>query len=156
MTAPPAVIVQAGAIPFRPSGRAGWEVLLIRRPHKRKWGIPKGLVERGQTPRSAARCETLEEAGATGQLSRRPVGAYRLRKPGRRLLVQVYLMRVTGTVDDYPEREIRERAWFPIERAAARVSRRTLADLIRTLPRYVRFGPGNRIAFAGDSRPQPD
>ena len=59
-----AVTIQAGAIPFR-QGRGGrLEILLIRRVNKRKWGIPKGMVEHGQSPPDNELGQSQQAGGA--------------------------------------------------------------------------------------------
>lgn len=51
--------VAAGALFFNNEGR----VLLVRPSYKKHWDIPGGYVEPGESPRSAARREILEELG---------------------------------------------------------------------------------------------
>ena len=43
--------------------RADGRVLLIRHLYRKRWGIPGGLLQRGETPADAARREVLEEVG---------------------------------------------------------------------------------------------
>ena len=143
-----AVTIQAGAIPFR-QGRGGrLEILLIRRINKKKWGIPKGMVERGQSPPQAAEAESVEEAGASGELSPQSIGAFTYTKLGCQFLVHVYLLHVTEAHDEYPEHRLRERAWFPIERAASMIRQPEVRDMIRALPsRLKHISP---VSFASD------
>lgn len=51
--------LSAGGVVFRPNGK----VLLLRRADERRWCLPKGGVEKGETPEQAARREIREEAG---------------------------------------------------------------------------------------------
>jgi 8-oxo-dGTP pyrophosphatase MutT (NUDIX family) len=143
-------IVQAGVIPFRPTADGGLEVLLIRRPAKPKWGIPKGMVNSGQSLREAAEQEAIEESGAAGEMSAHPIGTYRYRKRGSRRLVHVFLLRVIQTIDDYPERGIRVRDWFPIDACQSVVRHQGVASLIRAIPRHIRLSPSGRVAFLPD------
>ncbi|MCK6457696.1 MAG: NUDIX domain-containing protein [Phycisphaerae bacterium] len=140
-------ILQAGAIPFRLDQRGEFDVLLIRRASRRKWNIPKGLVEPDQTAADAALAEAYEEAGVAGELSQSPVGAYVYEKYEHRLLVHVYLLRVVDIHDDYPEQVFRRRRWFSQSDAIRSLRRPALRDLIIALPRFVRRGPGGRIAY---------
>lgn len=58
---PPRPLVGAGAVVHR-----GVRVLLVKRknsPNRGKWALPGGLVELGETTRSAAVREVLEETG---------------------------------------------------------------------------------------------
>lgn len=56
----------SGTLLYR-HGDAGLEVLLVHPsgPYNRRspWGIPKGMIDRDETPEAAARRETLEETG---------------------------------------------------------------------------------------------
>lgn len=54
----------AGGAVFRPNGR----VLLLRRADERRWCLPKGGVEDGETPQEAALREIQEESGITGRV----------------------------------------------------------------------------------------
>lgn len=152
MSDPLATIVQAGVIPFRPA-TGGWlEILLIRRPDKTQWGIPKGMIKSGQTLREAAEQEAIEEAGAAGEMSPRPIGTYSYGKRGTSRLVHVFLLRAIQTLEDYPERSIRLRCWFPIDQCAPIVRHAGVATLIRAIPDHIRLSPNGRIAFIPDCR----
>ena len=68
-------------IPFRGTGKK-LEICLIRRKGSKKWGIPKGFVERGDTSKDAALKEAFEEAGLKGRLVGDAVGNYEYQKMG--------------------------------------------------------------------------
>jgi len=145
-----AVTIQAGAIPFR-KGRGGrLEILLIRKINKKKWGIPKGMVERDQSPPEAAEAESIEEAGAIGELSPQSIGAFTYTKLGCQFLVHVYLLHVTDAHDEYPEHRFRERAWFPVERAVSMIRHPKVRDMIRSLPTNLARGSTGALTFGGD------
>jgi len=145
-----AVTIQAGAIPFR-QGRGGrLEILLIRRVNKRKWGIPKGMVEHGQSPPEAAQAESVEEAGALGELSSQSIGAFTYSKLGCRFLVHVYLLRVVEARDEFPEHLVRERAWFSLDRAVSMVRQPEVRDMIRSLPTNLSKSTSGQLSFVGD------
>ncbi|MFO0971920.1 MAG: NUDIX domain-containing protein [Phycisphaerae bacterium] len=138
---------QAAVIPFRIGAQDRIEVLLIRRKVRTKWSVPKGWIERGQTPREAAMCEAVEEAGALGELSPHPVGQFQHDKAGRKRDVQVFLLRVVQLQLQYAERRIREREWFALADAAVRARPDAVCDLIRRLPTLIRRGPRGQVAF---------
>jgi len=52
------------------------EVCLIRKMGSRNWGVPKGLVDRGDTHEETALKEAREEAGISGRLIGKSLGTY--------------------------------------------------------------------------------
>lgn len=153
MAAEDAPLLQSAVIPFRPASSAGLEILLIRRVAKDRWGIPKGWIEPGQSALDAAKAEAIEEAGAAGEMSPAAVAQFTYRKRGRDRLVHVFLLRVIHLIDDFAERDQRVRSWLPLESAAEHVHLPAVAQLIREVPRYVRVGPGGRVAFVRAAGP---
>lgn len=138
------VYPQAAAIPYRIGDEGQLEVLLIRRidqetdpAAKKRWGVPKGLVDAEQSLRETARLEAIEEAGIDGELSARPVGQFTYRKWGGLCHVTVFLMHVTKMLDEYPEREVRKRKWFPLVTASEKARRKRVRQLISNLPRLI-------------------
>jgi 8-oxo-dGTP pyrophosphatase MutT (NUDIX family) len=123
------VRLQAAVIPFRGSGKK-LEICLIRRKGSKKWGIPKGFVERGDTTKDAALKEALEEAGLKGRLVGDAVGTYDYRKWGTKLDVTVYLMEVQEEEDEWDEADIRDRQWASFEDAAEKLEQHPVQPLI--------------------------
>ena len=143
----PVPIPQAGVIPFRASSDGEIEVLLIRRIEKTRWNIAKGMIGARRSAIDAAKDEAIEEAGAAGELSPHAIGTYVYTKRDSQREVQVFLLRVIQTFDDYPENALRTREWFPLEQAATLVKLPAVAQLIRSVPQFIRIGPSGRIAF---------
>jgi 8-oxo-dGTP pyrophosphatase MutT (NUDIX family) len=52
--------------------RANGDVLLSRQTYRRRWGIPGGLLQRGEEPAHAARREVFEEIGLVIELLGEP------------------------------------------------------------------------------------
>jgi len=52
--------------------RADGSVLLVRQAYRRSWGIPGGLLQRGEAPADAARREVFEEVGLRIELIGEP------------------------------------------------------------------------------------
>ena len=122
--------LQAAVIPFRGTGKK-LEICLIRRKGSRKkWGIPKGFIDAGETPKDTALKEALEEAGLKGRLVGDPVGSYEYQKWGIVLAVTVYLMEVKDEDDDWDEAEFRERHWTSLEDAEELLARHPVQSLI--------------------------
>jgi 8-oxo-dGTP pyrophosphatase MutT (NUDIX family) len=102
----------------------GDEVLLASRRTRRGelvWGLPKGLVERGESPEDTAVREVREETGYEGQV-RGPLGdvSYWFVWEGTRIrkTVHFFLMNDTGAEPGPRDREMEEVRWFPLDEAA--------------------------------------
>ena len=111
------------------------EVLLITSLNSRRWIIPKGWPEAGQSaPESAAR-EAFEEAGITGNMEATPIGLYHYLKEkrgaGMPCRVEVFALEVIAQAEDFPEKGQRRLAWLSLEQAAARVAEPGLRQILR-------------------------
>jgi 8-oxo-dGTP pyrophosphatase MutT (NUDIX family) len=88
---------------------------------RRVLGLPKGHLDRDETPEQAARREVAEEAGVTAEIVQE-LGdvTYRYERRGRRIAktVRFFLFDyVSGDVADH-DHEIEEARWIPLQRAA--------------------------------------
>jgi len=119
-------IRQAAALPLR-RGR----VCLITSRNGKRWVIPKGWIEPGQTAGESALQEAWEEAGLVGALEREPIGSYLYEKEGQRYHVTVFVMKVTEVTQDWPERSFRERSWVGPAGFFDRIDDEGLADIVR-------------------------
>jgi phosphohistidine phosphatase len=108
---------QAGAIAIRRIGET-FEVCLIRKKESRAWGIPKGLVDPGDTHEETALSEALEEAGLEGRLLGDAIGTYQYEKWYTTFVVAVYVMEVLEQHAKWQEADIRERKWTSFDEAA--------------------------------------
>ena len=125
---------QYAAVPWR-RGATGVEVLIITSRETRRWVIPKGWPIKGLKPPASAAQEALEEAGVTGQTTRKPIGAYhydkRLRS-GRtqHVRVLVFGLEVAEERDEWPEKGQRERRWTTPAEASELVEEKELKKLL--------------------------
>lgn len=126
-------IVQAGAIPFRLRD-GDLEILLISSRSSGDWIVPKGMIDPGLTPQQAALQEAEEEAGVRGRLQDL-IGYVET----ARARIAVYPLEVESEMDDYLEKGMRRRRWFPAKEAADKVRDRDLGSLIRHLRRVTRL-----------------
>ncbi|MBI3822144.1 MAG: NUDIX hydrolase [Planctomycetes bacterium] len=119
-------IRQAAALPLR-RGR----VCLITSRNGKRWVIPKGWIDPGQTAGETALQEAWEEAGLVGALEREPIGSYLYEKEDQRYHVTVFVMKVTEVAQDWPERSFRERSWVSPAGFFDRIEDTGLADIVR-------------------------
>lgn len=107
-------------------------VLLVRARGRSRWQLPGGGMDRGETPRQAARREVLEETGLDAAIQSL-TGIYE-RADGS--LAIVFQGRVAAdAVLAGPCHEIREQRWVRVDdapRLLPRKARRRLADALAT------------------------
>jgi 8-oxo-dGTP pyrophosphatase MutT (NUDIX family) len=117
--------------------RKGLKVCLIRRKDAKKWSLPKGFVDRGDTPKQAALNEAHEEAGLAGEIVGDALGAYRYKKWKARLTVAVYVMAVSKVRKRWHEMEFRDRRWKSLKDAGALLADHPIAPLWTRINRRV-------------------
>jgi 8-oxo-dGTP pyrophosphatase MutT (NUDIX family) len=139
----PALIRQhsAGGVVVRPE-KEPREYLAIQPAHRDGWRLPKGTIDRGETPQEAAVREVREEGGVTGKILAElgPI-KFVYQMNGKRYLktVDFYLMAyVAGDPKDH-DHEVQDARWFrladdarlafPTERSLIVRARRTLETL---------------------------
>ncbi len=130
------VFAQAGVIPYRITGDM-LEVLLISTSSGKHLTIPKGLIDPGFSATETALNEAYEEAGIKGRLLKPMIGTYGFEKWGGRCEVDVYAMKVTRVLDQWPEDFMRQRIWMDFRHAAGQVKHPDLGALILRLPDHL-------------------
>jgi 8-oxo-dGTP pyrophosphatase MutT (NUDIX family) len=143
-TAPPmpqgrSSIMESGVLAFRRESNGEPLILLISRRRSKKWGIPKGKIQPHLSfPENAAK-EAFEEAGVIGYVSSSSVGMFRAKKQSANPLLKqiievwVYLLEVTETLPDWPEKGKRSMRWVSCEIAAQRLREPVLTHLCHRL-----------------------
>jgi 8-oxo-dGTP pyrophosphatase MutT (NUDIX family) len=119
-------IRQAAALPVR-----NGKICLVTSSNGKRWVIPKGLIDPGQTAAESALQEAWEEAGLVGLLEQEPLGSFLYEKWCGTCHVVVFLMQVTDVASSWPERELRQRVWLSPAGALARIDDPGLADIVR-------------------------
>jgi len=120
---------QAAALPIRErDGRL--ELCLIRKKGSNDWGIPKGVVDPGDTLEDTALKEAWEEAGLLGTLAGPPIGTYDYSKWTVTMTVAVFVMRVTDEHPEWPEMGYRDREWLSVSDAAVRLEKHPVRTLL--------------------------
>lgn len=126
--------MQYGVLPWRMAQRL--EVMLITSRETYRWVIPKGWPVLDMASYLAAANEAMEEAGVEGEIDSQPIGTYpylkRLKDGSTRpLTVEVFPLKVTRELAEWPEQDQRQRRWFGLTEAAESVDEDELADIIR-------------------------
>jgi 8-oxo-dGTP pyrophosphatase MutT (NUDIX family) len=123
------VRLQSAALPYRVDRAGRPEVLLVTSARAKRWTIPKGRVELHLSLAENAVKEAREEAGIVGAVAPRSSGTFRTTKRAGggviAIEVRVYLLRVTGALEDWPEKRRRRIKWVSCM-AAARLLREPL------------------------------
>jgi 8-oxo-dGTP pyrophosphatase MutT (NUDIX family) len=130
---------QAAVVPYR-IRRGRLEIALVTTSSGNGWILPKGWVDDDEHPRAAAIREAEEEAGLLGVLARQPLGRYRYVNDTGPRDVEVYLMRVTEVLEQWPEENRRRRRWMAFAEAAACLPRE---------PRRMLRAAGNALGTDG-------
>ena len=124
---------QSGVIPYRfEDGQL--EIMLITSQRRKRWIIPKGIVEADMTPQESALTEAWEEAGITGRVFDEKIGCYEYDKWGGTCHVKVFLFEVKSVFSTWPEDITRDRAWLNVDEASERVDEADLKVLIKSMP----------------------
>lgn len=119
---------QSAVLPYRIHGDH-LEILLVTSRGKKRWVLPKGVVEPGLSAVDSAAKEAWEEAGVEGTVTSSALGSYSYEKWGGQCNVQVFPMLVERISDSWPE-SARSRRWFEPEEAARRVDEPELKALM--------------------------
>lgn len=123
---------QSAVIAWR-QGDDGPEILLITSRKKKRWVLPKGVVDPGMTPPASAAKEAWEEAGIKGTVDETPLGIYRYDKWGGTCSVEVFAMTGVTEAPYWPEATFRDREWVSLDEARRRVDEDGLKGIISDL-----------------------
>lgn len=124
----------AGGVIYQERQGKMW-VALIATKEGKVWGLPKGIVERGEKPLETALREVKEESGLQGE----PVAdlryiEYWYRDSASKVLyhkfVHYYLLSHTGGDVSEHDWEVDEAQWFTIEEAIERASYESEKDVL--------------------------
>lgn len=121
--------ISAGGIVFRPLARRGFEVALISVGDPPRWQLPKGLVDAGETPETAAVREVREEAGLEAEIVEKlklveywyqaTVGGKRVRY---HKFVHFFLMRYLSGEVAHHDHEVNEARWLEVSQAVGTIA----------------------------------
>nr|AIA11899.1 NUDIX domain protein [uncultured bacterium] len=95
----------AGTVVFRE--RDGEiDYLVVSSSDGLNWVLPKGHIERGETPEVAALRELAEEAGVSGAMVA-PLSAQHYERRGKDVAIQYFLVRASGSTTTNETRTLR-------------------------------------------------
>jgi 8-oxo-dGTP pyrophosphatase MutT (NUDIX family) len=135
---------------------AGGDVCVVHRPAYDDWSLPKGKLESGEHPLTAAVREVREETGVRAKpLLRLPDVSYTL-PDGRDKTVDFWLMRSSSEPSDFePNDEVDQVAWLTPAEAAGRLTYPDDRDLVAgagKVPPITAVTPIVRHAHAGERK----
>ena len=120
---------QSAVIPYwTENGKT--HILIITTRKRKKWTLPKGIVEPDLTPEESALQEAYEEAGIEGELHGGVFGNFQYSKWGGTCFVQVYLMKITKWHISWPEEHIRNRKPFSPDQAIQLIGRKEMQPVL--------------------------
>ncbi|MGV1791286.1 NUDIX hydrolase [Rhizobium sp. A37_96] len=133
----------------RGSEQADAEVLLVTSRESGRWVVPKGWPIKGKKPHEVAAIEAFEEAGVRGKVKKKPFGYFTYLKQladGGRVpcIVELRLLEVDRTFQDFPERGQRRVEWVSFVEAANRVREPELKGLLLAAERKIRKAKGRK------------
>jgi len=126
--------ISAGGVIYKDEG-AGIKIALIALKNKQIWALPKGKLERGESPDEAALREVKEETGLEGEIKSK-IGdiAYEYYSKERDTryskTVTFYLMRNIGESSRRHDWEVDDCQWFPIDEALKVMSYKSEREMV--------------------------
>jgi len=106
-------------------------VCMVTSRNRRRWVIPKGQIEKGQSATETALAEAWEEAGLLGRIESEPIGTFSYTKNNLEHIVTVFPMIVTIERNQWPECRERRRVWLALDQALARIHEQELRELLQ-------------------------
>ena len=131
---------QSAVIPFRRQGDE-LQILLITSRKKKRWIIPKGIIEPDLSPADSAAKEALEEGGMQGKIYPQAIGNYTYEKWGGVCRAEVFVMEVGEVLEQWDE-DFRDREWSNLALAIERLQEEELKNICARLPDFLQEQSG--------------
>lgn len=129
--------ISAGGVAFRLNG-ARTEVAIVAVRPSRRWQLPKGIIDAGESEEQAALREVREEAGIDCELLEKIETLeywYFGDKKGERVryhkFVHFFLMKYRGGETDDHDHEIDEARWVSIDEAVEMLAFKSEKDIVK-------------------------
>lgn len=107
------MIESAGGVVWRTSGRHHHEVLVVHRPHRQDWSLPKGRRRRRESALECALREVREETGLRCAAEEELPEVRYTDRQGRARRVRYWMMQAVSG-EFRPNDEVDETRWTPI------------------------------------------
>lgn len=124
---------QAGGVVYRKNGDTLEFLVVTARRRPKEWVLPKGTIERGETPEDAAVREVEEEAGVHAGVERALLDIDILTASGLQL-VRFFLMKM---ISEGAAQEGRRVRWLPLEEVLEHLDFFDSRELIRVAARHL-------------------
>ena len=111
------ILTHAGCVVFRNDGDRV-RFLVISSSTGEHWVLPKGHIDPGEAPEMTALRELAEETGVLGEIIR-PLSIQSFEMNGREVVIQYFLVRMTGTQEAVENREL---LWEELHNAREKLS----------------------------------
>jgi 8-oxo-dGTP pyrophosphatase MutT (NUDIX family) len=121
VTDTPKLVRAAGGVVTRES-ESGPEFLAVHRPRYDDWSLPKGKLERDESPEAGAAREIAEETGVVVRLGDALPDHRYTDRYGRPKVVHYWQMTPVGRVEWTPDDEVDETRWITAPEAATLLS----------------------------------
>jgi len=109
------------------------KIVLVTSRKKKRWIIPKGIIEKNMTPWDSAAKEAFEEAGLLGVVESKKIGTFKHEKWGGVCTVSVFLLHVEKVLKKWDEMNIRDRTIVSPKKAASLLTEKKLKKIIYNL-----------------------
>jgi 8-oxo-dGTP pyrophosphatase MutT (NUDIX family) len=123
---------QSAVIPFWVDN-GDVKIALVTSRKRKRWILPKGIIEEHMAAADSAAKEALEEAGVRGVVFKKSLGSYTYEKWGGICTVEVFPMAVDEILEEWLESDFRKRKIVSLKEAVKLLEDKPLKKMIKKL-----------------------